>query len=59
MFEMLRKLLPPGEYSSEKTPEFVLICYPGIVKNVEKALDTLGGRQVISEVACMGIHVFT
>lgn len=30
--------------------DFVIVSYPGCVKNVEKALETLGGLQTISSV---------
>lgn len=30
--------------------KFVCVEYPGIVKNVDKMLETLGGRETISEV---------
>lgn len=39
-------------------PELVLIQYPGIIKNVDKALETLGGLQTISQVRCVGAHFF-
>ncbi|VDP16928.1 unnamed protein product, partial [Onchocerca flexuosa] len=34
--------------SMEKLPEYVIVAYPGIVKNAEKAIETLGGIQTLS-----------
>lgn len=34
--------------STEKLPEYVVVTYPGVVKNAEKAIETLGGAQTLS-----------
>ncbi|MCP9263877.1 Vesicle transport v-SNARE protein [Dirofilaria immitis] len=34
--------------STEKLPEYVVVSYPGVVKNAEKAIKTLGGIQTLS-----------
>lgn len=31
--------------------EFVVISYPGIVRNMSKAIDTLGGQQAVNAVS--------
>lgn len=37
--------------STEKLPEYVVVAYPGIVRNAEKAIETLGGAQTLSMVS--------
>uniref|UniRef100_A0A1I7VS03 General transcription factor 3C polypeptide 5 n=2 Tax=Loa loa TaxID=7209 RepID=A0A1I7VS03_LOALO len=34
--------------STEKLPEYVVVVYPGMVKNAEKAIETLGGAQTLN-----------
>lgn len=48
---MLRSLLP-GPPKQEPI-ELVMISYPGIIKNVDKALETLGGLNSITQVLCV------
>lgn len=45
---MLRSLLP-GPPKQEPI-ELVMISYPGIIKNMDKALETLGGLNSITQV---------
>lgn len=35
----------------QRLPEYVLVAYPGVVKNAEKAIETLGGPQTLSAVS--------
>lgn len=37
--------------STEKLPEYVVVTYPGVVRNAEKAIETLGGAQTLSTVS--------
>lgn len=42
---------PSTSTSTEKLPEYVVVTYPGVVKNAEKAIETLGGAQTLSTVS--------
>ncbi|VDN23390.1 unnamed protein product [Gongylonema pulchrum] len=35
----------------QRMPDFVVVAYPGIVRNAENALETLGGLHTISSVS--------
>lgn len=37
--------------SSSYSNDFVLIEYPGVVENLDKAVETLGGKESIEEVS--------
>uniref|UniRef100_A0A1I7UMN2 General transcription factor 3C polypeptide 5 n=1 Tax=Caenorhabditis tropicalis TaxID=1561998 RepID=A0A1I7UMN2_9PELO len=45
----MEKFLNFGQPKKEEPKQFILIKYPGIVKNVDKALQTMGGLQLISQ----------
>lgn len=36
--------------SAHQVTEFVLVEYPGVIKNVQKSLETLGGIRTLSNV---------
>lgn len=43
--------------SEEESVEYVVINYPGIVKNVQKAIDSLGGERIINMVLVAFVHI--
>ncbi|MFH4975235.1 hypothetical protein AB6A40_001944 [Gnathostoma spinigerum] len=49
MFNSLERITPLNE-----TKEYVVVAYPGIVKNVDKAIETLGGMNILSTTHCAG-----